>query len=64
MIRAAQCDQNVILRVPMRNQQKKNDREGLHPNSFLLNFIERFIKKLLKSCLSRFFFLPTSRRHP
>ncbi|KAI8563737.1 hypothetical protein RHMOL_Rhmol03G0132000 [Rhododendron molle] len=52
MIRAAQCDQNVILRVSVRNQPKKCS-ERASSEQF---FIERFNKKLLKSIPSRCFF--------
>ncbi|KAI8563917.1 hypothetical protein RHMOL_Rhmol03G0146700 [Rhododendron molle] len=41
MIRAAQCDQNVILRVPARNQQKKITGKGLIREVFLLNGSEK-----------------------
>ncbi|KAI8527752.1 hypothetical protein RHMOL_Rhmol12G0099100 [Rhododendron molle] len=52
MIRAAQCVQNIILRVPSRNQRKK-DREGFDLSSY---FIEEFNKKTVRINPFRSFF--------
>ncbi|KAI8535037.1 hypothetical protein RHMOL_Rhmol10G0144000 [Rhododendron molle] len=59
MIRAAQSDQNVILRVPARNQQKKMTGKGF----IRAAFSERF-RKTARMSPSRSFFLLISREDP